>query len=159
MAEKDSINTAVDNQVHWHFGYVQLVVGTDGDKTSYVNESSFFAMGFPIGIGKKISNTVTFDLEFVPFISPFFNTGKPYDSHLLFHPGVIFSLGHNWSFGTRLAFETGKNQFGFTPLINKSFPINSSTSAFLEVVTPIRYGPAKHSSFYGLLGLHFGVGF
>lgn len=143
----------------YHIGYVQLIFSVDGSHTKWINESDFFGMGFPIGITFNTPGKWKFDLEVVPFLNPYLGTGRPYKNHLLVHPGVLRSLGHNWTFGARLAFELGNDQFGFTPLLNKSFTINKSAAFFMELVAPMRFGPSKVASFQQIGGLHLGFAF
>jgi len=143
----------------YHVGYVQLLFSTDGNQTQWINESDFFGMGFPIGITFNTPGKWKFDLEVVPFLNRHLGTGKSYQNHLLFHPGVLRSLGHHWTFGARLAFELGNDQFGVTPLLNKSFAVNTNSSFFIELVAPMRWGPSKVSSFQQLGGLHLGFAF
>ncbi|MBK8699258.1 MAG: hypothetical protein IPN29_06795 [Saprospiraceae bacterium] len=143
----------------WHAGIVQLFFATHNGQTSYINESDFYTIGMPMGLSLRTSGKLVFDLEVVPFFKPHLNTDKPYETHLLFHPGVLYPLGNNWTFGFRLAWENGYNQFGFTPLINKSFPIGRGASFFVELVAPGRFGPAKDSGYTQVGGIHIGLGF
>ncbi|MFD2934694.1 hypothetical protein [Spirosoma flavum] len=39
-------------------------------------------------------------------------------ANVLFHPGVLINLGHDFTFAGRLAFETS-GQYGLTPVFNK----------------------------------------
>jgi hypothetical protein len=59
----------------------------------------------------------------------------------------------------RLALEAGEGQFGFTPLINKAFPLGQHTVFFTELVAPGRFGPGKDTGYTQLGGLHLGIGF
>ena len=145
--------------VGYHMGYVQLLFSTDSNQTQWMNESDFFGMGFPIGITFNTPGKWKFDLEVVPFLNPHLGTGKPYQNHLLFHPGALRSIGHNWTFGDRLEFEIGNDKFGFTPLLNEPFPLGKRSSFFMELVAPMRFGPSKVSSFHQLGGLHLGFAF
>ena len=99
------------------------------------------------------------DLEFVPVVKPYFNSGVPIQVHLLFHPGILYPLGNGWTFGFRLAYENSVNQIGFTPLINKGFKRKNNSVFFLELVAPARFGPEKNSGYTQLGGLHVGLGF
>jgi len=65
----------------------------------------------------------------------------------------------------RLAFDIGSSQFGFTPLVNHSWPIKAPGSFFkayfVEAVLPVRFdrpsgGPSSNPVTFGL---HLGVGF
>lgn len=147
------------NSTLYHIGYLQLLGSNDGKFSQTVNESSFFSFGIPFGVGRKLSHRTSFDFEVVTIINPYFNTGKPLNLHVLLHPGIIFNLGKNWNIGNRLAFETGSNQVGLTPLINKSIMHMNNKSLFFELVFPLRYGPKKASSYLMLYGIHVGFQF
>ena len=143
----------------YHVGYVQLIFATDGTETHFLDESKFFTMGFPIGVTFQTGKRIKFDLEFVPFVNPNLGSGRPYSSHLLFHPGVLLPLSKSWTIGARLAFELGNNQMGLTPLINKSFSLGKQGAFFVELVAPMRVGPSKHDSYVQLGGIHLGFAY
>lgn len=139
-----------------HIGVVFPLVTHAGGQTTNLGDN--FSMGVPMGITVKGSGKTAFDLELVPGIQD-----SPRQVNLTVHPGLIYSLGHNWAVGGRLAFDVNSSQFGFTPLLNKSFPIENSffKAYFVEAVLPIRFnrpanGPATNPVTFGL---HFGVGF
>jgi hypothetical protein len=99
-----------------------------------------------------------FDFEFVPLIST-----TPHAVDVVVHPGLIWNLSHGFAMGARLAFHTSSPQYGFTPVVIKSWPIEHSffKSYFLEFDFPVRFvrpegGPSKNAFTFGL---HFGVGF
>lgn len=143
----------------FHIGVVQPILAANNGEVQYINQSSFYAIGFPIGVTFYTPGSVLFDMELVPFVKPYTNAEQPYDVHLLFHPGILFPLKGGFTFGLRLAFETGQGQFGFTPLINKSFSISPGKSFFVELVAPGRFGPQKNSGYTQIAGLHIGLGF
>ena len=162
QAQKTNSQTSVELSspvVGYHVGLLQTLFSINNGKLRKLDQSSFYTIGIPIGITLKTPGKVMIDLEFVPFFHPHFNTDNPYQVHLLFHPGVLFPLGDNWTFGLRAAFETGVNQFGITPLLNKSFKLNSKSRFFIELVAPGRWGPEKNSGYTQLCGLHLGVSF
>ncbi|HLF63561.1 MAG TPA: hypothetical protein VI603_07405 [Saprospiraceae bacterium] len=143
----------------YHVGVVQIVFAANGDGTKFLDQTSFYSIGFPLGVTLNTSGKVKVDLEVVPFVKPYVQTDLPYKVHVLYHPGVLFPLKHGWTFGLRLACESGQGQFGFTPLVNKAFKIGEQTVIFIELVAPGRFGPEKNSGYTQLGGLHVGFGF
>jgi len=143
----------------YHIGVVQLIYSVNKGETSFLDENNFYTIGFPVGLTLNTGGKVKVDLELVPFIKPHIETDLPYQVHLLYHPGVLFPMQHGWTFGFRLAFEAGEGQFGFTPLLNKSFKISEKSVFFMELVAPGRFGPEKNSGYTQLGGLHAGFGF
>lgn len=143
----------------YHIGVVQPIFAIQQGETKYLTQSSFYAIGFPIGITFHTPGKLKFDLEFVPFVKPYLNSSRAYDVHLLFHPGVLIPLSKGFTFGLRFAFETGTGQFGLTPLLNKAFPTGKGHSFFIELVAPGRFGPQKNSGYTQIGGLHVGLGF
>ena len=141
-----------------HIGFVlPLVTHADGQTTTL---SDSFSIGFPVGITVKGQGRTAFDLEFVPSIQD-----VPRKVSLTVHPGLVWSLTHGWAFGMRAAFDVNSSQFGFTPLLNKSWPIKRPNSFFkayfVEGVLPVRFnrpagGPSTNAVGFGL---HFGLGF
>jgi len=139
-----------------HIGFVlPLVTHSGGDIT---NLSDNFSIGFPVGITVKGSGRTAFDLEFVPTVQD-----SPRQVTLTVHPGLLRSIGHNFTVGGRLAFDVNSAQFGFTPLVNKSFPIEGGffKAYFIEADMPVRFnrpvgGPSTNAVTFAL---HFGVGF
>ncbi len=120
------------NSLGGHFGMVHpLVTFSEGETTSI---SDNYVVGFPTGITIKMKDNLAFDAEFVPFIED----GRM--NNLLFHPGILFGLGGGFTLGNRLAFETGSQTYGFTPILNKGFSISDNNNFFLELVLPVRFG-------------------
>ncbi len=135
---------AQDN-IGGHVGFVLPLVTHAGGKTT--NLADNFAIGFPLGVTFKGQGRMSFDLELVPAIQ-----NSPRQVNLTVHPGLLFGLGHNWTAGMRMAFDINSSQFGFTPLVNKSWPIKSKNSFFkayfVEAVLPVRFnrptgGPSR----------------
>ena len=144
----------------YHFGVVQIIFAVHNGETSTIDQSNFYSIGFPVGLTLNTGCKTKIDLEFVPSIKPYVNQDeKPYEVHFLFHPGVLFPIGKGWTFGMRLAFEVGDGQYGFTPLLNKSFKMGDQSSFFIELVAPARFGPEKNSGYTQLGGIHVGIGF
>ena len=141
-----------------HMGFVLPVVTRAGGQTT--NLADNFSIGFPIGITIKSKGRGAFDMEFVPSIQD-----SPRQVSLTFHPGGVWSVGHDIGVGIRGAFDVNSSQFGFTPLVNKSWPIRTDNgffkAYFVEAVLPVRFnrpvgGPATNPVTFGV---HFGVGF
>lgn len=156
LRSQDSTATGIAG---YHIGIVQPILAAQNGEVHYINEANFYAIGFPMGITLHTSGKALIDLEFVPFIKPYANTSTPYDVHLLVHPGILIPMGDRFTFGFRLAFETGQGQFGFTPLINKAFSLGDHSVFFVELVAPARFGPEKNSGYTQALALHLGFGF
>jgi hypothetical protein len=143
-----------------HIGFVLPLVTRAGGQTTN-DLADKFSIGFPMGITVKGSGRMAFDLELVPGI----NTARPRDTSLTVHPGLIWGLGHHFAAGMRVAFDVNAASWGFTPLINKSWPIKSENgffkAYFIEAVLPVRFnrpvvGPKTDPVSFGL---HFGLGF
>ena len=138
-----------------HIGFVLPLVTHEGGQTTTLDEN--FRIGFPVGITIKASGRTAFDLEFVPFVQD-----SPRNVSLTVHPGILYGLGHGFTVGTRLAFDVNSSQFGFTPLLNKSWPITGSffKAYFVEADLPVRFnrpagGPSANAVTFAM---HFGVG-
>ena len=139
-----------------HLGFVLPLVTHAGGKTT--NLADNFAIGFPLGVTFKGQGRMALDLEFVPAIQD-----SPRHTSLTVHPGLVWGLGHGFAAGLRAAFDVNSSQFGFTPLLNKSWPIehNFFKAYFVEAVLPVRFnrptgGPSSNPVTFGI---HFGLGF
>jgi hypothetical protein len=143
-----------------HIGFVlPLVTDSSGNVTNLADAP---AVGFPVGITVKGSGPLAFDLEFVPQI----NTTGTRQTTLTVHPGLIYGLAHGWAAGGRLAFDVNDPSWGFTPLVNKSFPIKHRNGGllkayFVEADLPVRFSrpvgaPATNAVTFAM---HFGVAF
>lgn len=149
---------AAQDTVGGHIGFVlPLVTHANGDTTSLGDN---FSIGFPIGITIKGQGRTAFDMEFVPAVQD-----SPRHVDLTFHPGLIFDVGNGFAVGVRAAFQANSTQFGFTPLLNKSWPISDGSSFFkkyfVEGDLPVRFdrpavGPSTDPVTFGM---HFGLGF
>jgi hypothetical protein len=142
-----------------HIGVVFPLVTHSGGQTT--NLADQFAVGFPVGITVKGSGRTAFDLEFVPQYNA---TGQRLTT-LTIHPGLIYSLGHGYAVGLRAAFVVDNPTVGFTPLVNKSWPIKHNNSLFkayfVEADLPVRFNrpagaPATNAVTFAM---HFGVAF
>jgi hypothetical protein len=148
---------AQDN-IGGHVGFVLPLVTHAGGQTTSLADS--FSIGFPLGVTFKGKGRMAYDLELVPAIQ-----NSPRRVNFTVHPGLVWKLGHDWAAGIRMAFDVNSSQFGFTPLVNKSWPIKSKSNFFkayfVEAVLPVRFnrptgGPSTNPVTFGL---HFGLGF
>jgi hypothetical protein len=162
LAGKVSLaQTSIDNlTIGGHIGFVLPLVTRSGSQ--WINDTADqFSIGFPVGITIKGSGRMAFDFELDPFI----NTAPPRQTTVTIHPGLVWSLGHGWGAGARLAFDVSSSDWGFTPLVNHSWPIrgehNFFKTYFVEGDFPVRFnrpinGPATDPVSFAL---HVGVGF
>jgi hypothetical protein len=143
-----------------HIGFVLPLVTHSGGQTTSLADAP--AVGFPVGITIKGSGPMAFDLEFVPQ----YNATGTRQNTLTIHPGLIYGLGHGWAVGLRAAFVVDQPTVGFTPLVNKSFPIKHRNGGllkayFVEADLPVRFSrpvgaPATNAVTFAT---HFGVSF
>ena len=103
---------------------------------------------------------MTLDLEMVPSISD-----DPRTVSLTVDPGLVWSISHGWAAGGRVAFDVNSSQFGFIPLLNKSWKFKNDKgffkAYFIEADLPVKFnrppgGPATNSVTFAT---HFGLGF
>jgi hypothetical protein len=143
-----------------HIGFVLPLVTHSGGQT-ISNLTDQFSVGFPVGVTVKGSGRTAFDLELVPTI----NTAQSRLTTLTVHPGLIYSLGHGFGVGGRLAFDVNNPSWGFTPLVNHSWPIKHNNGLFkayfVEADLPVRFSrpvgaPATNAVTFAM---HFGVAF
>src|SRR5262245_54307597 len=139
-----------------HVGFVLPLVTHAGGQTT--NLAATFTIGFPLGVTVKGKGRMAFDLEMVPGVQD-----TPRLTTFTVHPGLVWAVGHDFGVGIRAAFDVNTPQWGFTPLVNHSWPIedNFFKAYFAEAVLPIRFnrptgGPATTPVTFGL---HFGLGF
>ena len=163
LASKTSLAQAQEQKgptLGGHIGFVLPLVTHSGGQTIN-NLADQFSVGFPVGITVKGSGRTAFDLELVPQI----NTTGTRITTLTVHPGLIYSLGHGWAAGGRLAFDVNDPSWGFTPLVNHSWPIKHNNGLFkayfVEADLPVRFSrpvgaPATNAVTFAM---HFGVAF
>jgi hypothetical protein len=124
LASPTSLSGADDKYVGGHVGFGFPLVTKDGGNVSSLADN--FYMGLPIAITVSGPGRMYFDLEFVPIV-----VDKPREIQLVVNPGFLWRLGHGFAAGSRVGFlvnsDQKKNaQFGITPLIVKSWPIEHS---------------------------------
>lgn len=143
----------------YHIGVVQPLYSIQKGYVNHLLGYHDYSVGLPIGLSLRTSGRAIIDLEVVPFVSRLPDEGIDLNVHLLYHPGVLMPLGGGFTFGARLAFEAGQGQWGFTPLLNKSFPVNQAMKVFIEIVAPGRFDPQPGLNYSQVLGIHAGLGF
>ncbi len=132
-----------------------LVTHANGNTTNIADNSS---IGFPLGVTFKGRGRMAYDLELVPGVQD-----NPRLTTLTVHPGLVWAVGHNIGVGMRAAFDVNSPQWGFTPLVNRSWAIEDSLfkAYFVEAVLPIRFNrpTVGIATTPVTFGLHFGLGF
>ena len=144
------------DRIGGHIGVVfPLVTHVEGNTVTIGDD---FKIGVPMGITVKTGETVAFDLEIVPVLDP--QKHGPIGVPLTIHPGILKSLGHGVTLGGRVAFDINGASWGFTPLLNKGFPMGSVTW-FVEAVVPIRFQDDVVGDTHTAIGfaIHTGVAF
>ena len=84
------------------------------------------------------------------------------DLSLTVHPGIVHALSRGYAAGLRMAFDVNEPSWGFTPLLNRGFPIRGrACTPFIEGVVPIRFQQDSSGVNRTSIGLavHVGVGF
>jgi hypothetical protein len=155
-----SLPAQAQDGVGGHIGFVLPLVTHAQGQTTTLGDN--FSIGFPMGITLKGKGKgpMVFDMEFVPSIQD-----SPRKVSLTLHPGLVWALGHGFGAGMRLAFDVNSSQFGFTPLLNKSWPIKSEAgffkAYFVEADLPVRFNrpPGAPSANPVTFAMHFGLGF
>ena len=100
------------NRVGGHFGVaLPLLTHAQGETTTLSDD---FVIVFPTGITVRKSDVFAFDLELAPVVQ-----NNPRHIDLTLHPGVAWGIGNGFSVGGRVAFDIGRESWGFTPLFNK----------------------------------------
>lgn len=150
-------SAAAGQTIGGHIGFVlPLVTRSDGQTTTL---SDSFAIGFPAGVTVKGPGRLAFDMEFVPLVQ-----NSPRSVTLTVHPGFVESVGHGFAVGARAAFVVNSAEVGFTPLVNKSWPIKKGglfKAYFVEADLPVRFNrpPGGPDTTPVTFAMHFGVGF
>ena len=149
------LHVSAQDRLGGHFGAVfPLVTRASGETTTIGDD---FKVGFPMGITVKMNDQWAFDLELVPVIQ-----NDPLLTSLTVHPGIIRSLPNAFGAGVRMAFDVNEPSWGFTPLVNRAFPVRGHAYAyFIEGVVPIRIQEDPSGGNQTTVGfaVHLGVGF
>jgi hypothetical protein len=137
-------------------GYVGIMhptVSFSNDGT-HTNFDGAYVGGLPTGINIWKSAKLGFTFEVVPFIRAADGASKM--NNLLFHPGLLVSLGHGFTLANRLAFETS-GRYGVTPVLNKVIVKKKDYSYFIALPLPARFGNNQPAAIG--LGFQFGIAF
>jgi hypothetical protein len=118
------------------------------------NFDRYYVVGFPIGLNLWKTKQLGLSVEVVPLIRAENGTSKV--ANVLFHPGVLINLGHDFTLATRLAFETA-GRYGVTPVLNKIVRKGPTNSYFVALPLPVRFGNNHATSF--TIGFQFGIVF
>lgn len=137
-------------------GYVGILhpIVTIGSDVPHYNFDGAYVGGVPTGINIWKSARIGFSMEFVPIIRASAGTSRM--NNFLFHPGALFGLGNGFTLAARAAFETS-GRYGFTPVLNKVVIKGKSSSVFVAVPMPARFGNDQPASLTA--GFQFGVAF
>ncbi|MFD1605298.1 hypothetical protein ACFSJW_01755 [Flavobacterium artemisiae] len=147
------LSQTVYPKVTGYFGIMHPLVSLSKDQTN-INFRDYYAVGFPTGINIWKNEKIGFSFEIVPNIKDAQGTDKV--TNLLFHPGVLVSLGKGYAFAGRAAFETS-GRYGFTPVFNKTIIKNKTCSYYAAIPLPVRFGNNHPASF--TIGFQFGIAF
>jgi len=137
-------------------GYFSVMhpIGTLSSEETAVNFRDYYSVNFPTGINIWKSAKIGFSFEIAPNIKT--DDGISKVNSVLFHPGVLVSLGHGYTFAGRLAFETS-GRFGVTPVITKTAIKNTNSSFYVSLPFPIRFGNDHPATFTS--GIQLGIAF
>ncbi len=101
------------------------------------NFKDSYQVGMPTGINILREGHLGFSLEMVPYIKV--ASGNSKMSNFLFHPGVLFPIGKEFTFIARAAFETS-GRYGLTPVLSKVITHGQAGKLFLATPFPVRFG-------------------
>lgn len=137
-------------------GYVGLVapIYTFSKDGNTLNGENNFVIGNPWGINLWKSKKFGFSFEFTPFLKIDNKDSKV--SNIMFHPGVLYRLGHEFTLIGRVAYETS-GRYGFTPIINKVLVRTPTNTFFVAGLLPVRFGNSHSPSV--AIAVQFGIGF
>jgi hypothetical protein len=149
------IPARAQDRVGGHFGVaLPLVTHAQGETATLSDD---FVIVFPTGITVRKSDVFAFDLELAPVVQ-----NNPRHIDLTLHPGVAWGIGNGFSIGGRVAFDIGRESWGFTPLFNKGLlQVGKDSTFFGELDLPIRFKEDLQGVGYTSVGLAvvFGLGF
>ncbi|GAB4045809.1 hypothetical protein [Spirosoma litoris] len=137
-------------------GYLGIVhpLLTIDESGSEFNFKDHYVVGFPIGLNLWKSKQIGFSVEVVPLIRAQDGTSRV--ANVLFHPGVLVNLGHDFTFAGRLAFETS-GRYGVTPVLNKIVRHGQTFNYFVAIPLPVRFGNDRPIS--ATVSFQFGIVF
>ncbi|SIT34453.1 hypothetical protein SAMN05421788_11665 [Filimonas lacunae] len=137
-------------------GYVGIIhpIVTFSKDGTHTNFDGAYVGGLPTGINIWKSSGIGFSFEVVPFIRAADGTSKM--NNLLFHPGLLLSLGHGFVLASRAAFETS-GRYGVTPVLNKTIIKKKDYSYYIALPVPARFGNNQPAAIG--VGFQFGIAF
>jgi hypothetical protein len=137
-------------------GYVGIMhpIVTFGNEGAHTNFDGAYIGGLPTGINIWKSARIGFSIELVPFIRVADGTSKT--NNLLFHPGLLVSLGHGFTLANRVAFETS-GRYGITPVLNKVIKKSKDYNYYIALPVPARFGNNQPATIG--IGFQFGIAF
>jgi hypothetical protein len=153
LLSQTAISQETYPKITGYFGIYHPLLTTSSEQTN-LNFRDYYAVGFPTGINIWKSAKIGFSFEIVPQIKIQGDSDKV--THIVFHPGVLVALGHGYTFAGRMAFESS-GRYGLTPVINKTVIKNKSSSYFVAVPLPLRFGNDHPATF--TVGLQLGIAF
>ncbi|MDB5257460.1 MAG: hypothetical protein JWM14_2155 [Chitinophagaceae bacterium] len=156
FAQSDSLQRTTKHAYPEIKGYTGLVhpLYTWSDDGNHANFTDYYLVGNPWGINIWKSAKFGVSLEFTPYIKFANNDSKL--SNFVFHPGVMYRLGHDFTLIGRVAYETS-GRYGFTPILNKVIYRDQSSTVFVALLLPARYGSTLAPSYS--VAFQFGIGF
>ncbi|HSY61060.1 MAG TPA: hypothetical protein VK796_04245 [Cytophaga sp.] len=137
-------------------GYTALVVPvyTFSNDGNTLNGKNNFVIGNAWGINIWKTKRFGYSFELAPFLK--INSHESKVSNIMFHPGILYKLGHDYTFIGRIAYETS-GRYGFTPIINKVVKRTGHNSFYVAVILPVRFGNNLAASIAP--GFQLGIGF
>jgi hypothetical protein len=144
--------TVIYPRITGYMGVLHPIVTFARGRQPQYNFDGAYAGGLPTGINIWKSARIGFSMEFVPFIRAANGASKM--NNFLFHPGVLFGLGNGFTLATRAAFETS-GRYGLTPVLNKIVYKSKTSSCFIAIPVPARFGNEQPSSIG--IGFQFGI--
>ena len=137
-------------------GYVGLVhplytISSEGNQPNF---RDYYVVGNPWGINIWKGPKFGITFEFTPFIRVDRKSHRV--ANVLFHPGVMYRLGKEFTLIGRLAYETS-GRYGFTSIISKVVKRSKSHTVFVALLLPTRFGNGHAGNVTA--AFQFGVGF
>ncbi len=138
-----------------HVGIVIPIVTRGNSTTTTIADN--FIIGFPVPLVVRTNSPAAFDFEFVPII----NTPSNQDFRFLVHPGVTYTFKKKNTVGLRGAYEFGTGNYGFTPLVARSFKLTKKTNYFIEADFPVRWERRPNRTRFASVqfAVHSGISF
>lgn len=141
-----------------HVGFVIPWVTRGAGTTTTIADR--FQIGFPIGVTFKGQSPLALDLEMIPSIA-----SNPQAVNLTVDPGVVWGFSNGVGLGMRMAFDVNSFQFGFVPLVNKSWDFKEPKGIFkrwfVEADFPFKFNrpPGAPGTNSFTFATHLGLGF